>query len=199
MRKHNTRSGQMPGMRVSATSGPYGMHGGPHYVGDLCYVLNDDVWKELCAMIHTGDKTGTFGKFILSNGRELVLFDMPMGDGLYKDFAERTYSVDSGTIGITTTLGLEEEYGTQACHSPYVGELWDAKLKRLGNIIQYEEMFMCMTGSMDDSIRGKAIDVMVLGDQVVIELSKEEDCLDYMSDMSDDAIEAIFGTQSDGI
>ena len=146
-----------------------------------------------------GDKTGTFGKFILSNGRELVLFDMPMGDGLYKDFAERTYSVDSGTIGITTTLGLEEEYWTQDCHSPFVGELWDAKLKRLGNIVQYEEMFMCMTGSMDDSIRGKAIDVMVLGDQVVIELSKEEDCLDYMSDMSDDAIEAIFGTQSDGI
>ena len=178
MRKHNTRSGQIPGMRVSAQLGPFGMQAGTHFVGDLCYVLNEDVWKELCAMMFARDKTtGTSGKFTLSNGREVVLFSTPMGDGLYNDSADRMYCVDSGTIGITTTDGLKEEYGTQVWHGPYVGELWDSMLKRLGNIIQYEENFVCMTGSMDGSIRGKAVDVMVFGDHVVIELSDEDDDL----------------------
>jgi hypothetical protein len=177
MRSHDTRSGQIPGMLGSAKLGPFGMQAGTHFVGDLCYVLNDHVWKELCAMMFAIDKiNGTYGKFTLSNGREVVLFNMPMGDGFYKDSADRTYCVDSGTIGITTNENLKEEYGTQVCNGP-VGEVWDSRLKRLGNIIQYDENFMCMTGSIDGSIRKKAVDVMVLGDHVVIELSDEDEDL----------------------
>ena len=80
-----------------------------YYVGDLCYVLDNDVWNEVCNQ--TPFDNSTF-EFELSDGRKYLLFSTAYGDGTYNDNEGNPYSVDSGTIGaikvddIVDTKGL---------------------------------------------------------------------------------------------
>ena len=67
-----------------------------YFVGDLCYVLHDDVWNEVCNQ--TPFDNSTF-EFELSDGRKYLLFSTEYGDGTYNDQYGNPYSVDSGTIG----------------------------------------------------------------------------------------------------
>lgn len=74
------------------------MPAGRYYIGDLCYVLRDEVWDEVCRLtISSG--TCLEGKFTLSDGRDFVMLGTKWGDGTYNDFMGRRYFVDSGTIG----------------------------------------------------------------------------------------------------
>jgi hypothetical protein len=135
----------------SIEMGPYKMSAGTYYVGDLCYVLNDKAWKEVFELSKTREaefaaqgktaesKYASEGKFTLSDGREVVLFHMPDGDGCYTDSKGRGYSVDSGTIGMTMADGLEEAFD--------IDDSMDAKLlkrvKGLGHLIKYKTKFSC--------------------------------------------------------
>ena len=70
-----------------------------YYVGDLCYVMHDE-WDEICNLAFGRD--GMEGKHQLADGRTFAIYGTAYGDGTYFDSSDldRTYSVDSGTVGI---------------------------------------------------------------------------------------------------
>ena len=70
-----------------------------YYVGDLCYVMHDE-WGEICDLAFERD--GVEGKHQLADGRKFAIYGTAHGDGTYFDSydLDRTYSVDSGTVGI---------------------------------------------------------------------------------------------------
>lgn len=73
------------------------MKAGNYWVGDLCYVL-DDEWDEVCALTIEENECLT-GEFELSDGRRFAMYQTMYGDGTYSDQFGNKYSVDSGTIG----------------------------------------------------------------------------------------------------
>lgn len=78
------------------------MPAGKYYVGDLCYVMTDEEWEQLCTL--TAPRMGTWGKstqgeFELADGRKFTCYDTKWGDGTYYDDIGHTYSVDAGLIG----------------------------------------------------------------------------------------------------
>jgi hypothetical protein len=74
------------------------MQAGKYYVGDLCYVLDDDEWDQVCSIIIQGNKV-IDGEFVLEDGREFAIYSTAYGDGEYNDYYGNSYSVDSGSIG----------------------------------------------------------------------------------------------------
>lgn len=62
-----------------------------YYVGDLCYVLTDSEWDQVCA----GDLDGL--NYI--GDRPYSIFRTEHGDGIYAGNDDAAYCVDSGTIG----------------------------------------------------------------------------------------------------
>jgi len=74
------------------------MQAGKYYVGDLCYVMDDDEWDEVCSIIIQGNKV-IDGEFVLKDGREFAIYSTAYGDGEYNDYYGNSYSVDSGSIG----------------------------------------------------------------------------------------------------
>jgi len=78
------------------------MPAGKYYIGDLCYVMTDEEWGQVCAL--TAPKMGTWGKstqgeFELADGRRFACYDTKWGDGTYYDELGHSYSVDAGIIG----------------------------------------------------------------------------------------------------
>lgn len=74
------------------------MPAGRYYVGDLCYVMEDDEWNEFCS-ITIRDGNCLDGEFVMSDGRRFATYGTRWGDGGYQDQAGRMYSVDAGLIG----------------------------------------------------------------------------------------------------
>lgn len=76
------------------------MPAGSYYIGDLCYVLNDN-WDEVCSLFFEGrtDHGCNQGGFTLKDGRNFVCFNTAWGDGSYEDNYGRQYGVDAGCIG----------------------------------------------------------------------------------------------------
>ena len=74
------------------------MQAGKYYIGDLCYVMADDEWKEICSIIIQGNRV-VDGEFELKDGRKFAIYSTKWGDGLYDDHYGHSYSVDSGSIG----------------------------------------------------------------------------------------------------
>jgi hypothetical protein len=143
------------------------MKPGEYYVGDLCYVLGKDAWKELQTLSEAKENTyGNQGNFRLANGRVLVIFNLA-NDGLYPDEQGHTFSVDSGTIGMTLTAGLETEYGEEDKK-----EDWDSEMNRLGAIIDYESSFSCMSINFDHPSVG-SVSVLNFGEKVSVNTTDE--------------------------
>ena len=67
-----------------------------YYVGDLCYVLDNSDWNEVCDLTPFDNSEMAFE---LSDGRQFWLGSTAYGDGTYNDDEGRPYSVDSGTLG----------------------------------------------------------------------------------------------------
>lgn len=65
---------------------------GTYYIGDLCYILNDE-WDEVCEAQSPEEPTK------LKDGRIFAMYGTAWGDGVYEDKEGREYWVDSGTIG----------------------------------------------------------------------------------------------------
>lgn len=76
------------------------MQAGYYYVGDLCYVLNDE-WDEACELFFQGrdDHGCNEGEFTLKDGRRFASFNTMYGDGCYEDQYGNEYGVDAGLIG----------------------------------------------------------------------------------------------------
>jgi len=74
------------------------MPAGKYYVGDLCYVMDNDEWHQVCACTIQGEKI-VDGEFELDDGRRFAIYGTAYGDGEYYDQYGHTYSVDAGSIG----------------------------------------------------------------------------------------------------
>jgi len=83
------------------------MPAGSYYVGDLCYVMSNEEWDEVCSLTIIDNKC-IEGEFTLKDGRRFAMYGTEWGDGVYRDFAGNEYSVDSGTIGCIKWQDIKE-------------------------------------------------------------------------------------------
>jgi hypothetical protein len=74
------------------------MPAGKYYIGDLCYVMDDAEWLEVCDLTIRGSRV-IDGEFQLKDGRKFAMYGTAYGDGTYHDHYGFSYSVDSGSIG----------------------------------------------------------------------------------------------------
>lgn len=87
---------------------------GAYYIGDPCYVYNnehpqaDSLWREFCDKFYELEKKAS--AVINVDGADFFVGDTSYGDGTYIDNYGREYGVDSGTIGITLAEIKEKEY-----------------------------------------------------------------------------------------
>lgn len=90
------------------------MPAGKYYVGDLCYVMTDEQWDEVCKLMFPYPDSGpnfnkaVHGFFRLNDGTEFCIYGTAYGDGVYVDGHGREYYVDSGTLGCVNTKRLKK-------------------------------------------------------------------------------------------
>lgn len=88
------------------------MPAGTYYVGDLCYIL-DNEWDEVCRLTIQGNDC-LEGEFVLRDGRKFAMYGTAWGDGEYLDQLGRSYAVDSGTLGcVQVPEGTKAPWGGQ--------------------------------------------------------------------------------------
>jgi hypothetical protein len=107
------------------------MPAGKYYIGDLCYVMTDEEWEQLCTL--TAPRMGTWGKstqgeFELADGRRFACYDTKWGDGAYYDEIGHSYSVDAGLIGCILVSDIK-------------ANKYD-NLLDLGAIVEFDEPFV---------------------------------------------------------
>lgn len=103
------------------------MQAGKYYVGDLCYVMSNDEWDQVCSIIIQGNKV-IDGEFKLKDDRKFAIYSTAYGDGLYNDYYANEYSVDSGSIGCIKVEDIK-------------AEKYD-DIERLGAIVEFETDFV---------------------------------------------------------
>ena len=104
------------------------MQAGKYYVGDLCYVMDDDEWDQVCECIIQGKKV-VDGEFELDDGRKFAIYSTAWGDGVYNDYYGNSYSVDAGSIGCIKVEDIRD-----------VKNKMDIEL--LGAIVEFETDFV---------------------------------------------------------
>lgn len=97
---------------------------GDYYIGDLCYVLDND-WDEVCDITIKGNAC-LDGLFTLADGRKFGLWRTAHGDGMYEDTAGCDYPVDSGSIGIIAVKDIADDEKTGV---------------RFGEIVEFDQTF----------------------------------------------------------
>jgi len=89
------------------------MKAGRYYIGDLCYILDEKDWENVCDMIYPNFNDEELyrlntielgGRFTLKSGKIISLYGTEHGDGTYhiknmKDNNIGKLHVDSGTLG----------------------------------------------------------------------------------------------------
>lgn len=137
------------------------MEAGRYYVGDLCYVIKNELWSNVCMAFWDTGRDG--GQFIVEGIGKFSMFSTMYGDGEYQG-SEGVYSVDSGTIGC---IRLDQEGLKQ--------HIDEKEMRDLGNIVDFPGAFMtdCEDG------------VMVFG-HITINTNDEEDEEYYWYDECDD-------------
>ena len=84
------------------------MPAGEYYIGDLCYVMDDEEWDEFCSITIDGMKC-IDGEFSLKDGRRFATYGTAYGDGVYHDQYGHSYAVDAGLIGCILTKDIKAE------------------------------------------------------------------------------------------
>lgn len=94
---------------------------GEYYIGDICYVLSDDVYHDFWGRQHSfNDGSFTVPKSKLS----FATVSTDHGDGTYKDQYGMIYPVDAGNIGIVPIeLCSKTEGLNEGRVSDFVGEV----------------------------------------------------------------------------
>ena len=83
------------------------MPAGRYYVGDLCYVMSDEEWKQFCNITIKGERV-LDGEFEMPDGRKFATYGTSWGDGTYYDQYGHTFSVDAGLIGCILESDIKE-------------------------------------------------------------------------------------------
>ena len=102
------------------------MEAGKYYVGDLCYVFDDEDWQDVCELIIKGNDC-LQGEFNLPDGRRFAIFNTAWGDGEYEDQNGHKYCVDAGSIGCVMLRDVSSERYENLCE--------------LGRIVEFKEKF----------------------------------------------------------
>ena len=110
------------------------MKAGRYYVGDLCYVMNDEEWDKVTSLLFDANCYLT-GEFNLPDGTRFASYFTAYGDGTYRDQHGRSYSVDSGTIGC---IHVEDIKTNKYEH-----------IEELGNFIEFDQPFV---SGMEDGL-----------------------------------------------
>ena len=84
------------------------MKAGQYYVGDLCYVIEEEAWREVCAVTWDGHSVKN-GEFTLKDGTQFAIQSTQWGDGFYRDQDGYQYPVDSGSIGCVLLTDIKKE------------------------------------------------------------------------------------------
>jgi hypothetical protein len=86
---------------------------GKYYIGDLCYVLGDDVYDTIF-----GGLGGYDSGLYQEKGTDRFFFvdGTAYGDGLYHDSTGREYGVDAGIIGICPASLMDKDDGGGQMH-----------------------------------------------------------------------------------
>lgn len=118
------------------------MPAGRYYIGDLCYVMTDEEWKECCNLFFAGrdDHGVNDGEFTLKDGRRFASYSTAYGDGTYYDQYGHSYSVDAGLIGCI----LESDIRAEKYEN----------LLDLGNIVDMNTPFVTSGGRYDKESDG---------------------------------------------
>ena len=75
------------------------MQAGKYYVGDLCYVLPQDIYDTEFIPIYCNRMSVRIGEWNLASGPKIAVYSTAYGDGTYRDKEGRSYLVDAGLIG----------------------------------------------------------------------------------------------------
>lgn len=115
------------------------MQSGKYYVGDLCYVMDSDEWRQVCDITIQGSKM-LEGEFELKDGRKFAMYSTAYGDGEYYDHYGQSYSVDSGTIGCIKVEDIKTEKYDD--------------IERLGAIVEFKIDFVTSGSRGSDNWHG---------------------------------------------
>jgi hypothetical protein len=131
------------------------MPAGTYYVGDLCYVLNDE-WSDFCDRTIV-DGRCLNGEIVLSNGVRVASYQTAYGDGLYNDADGKRYAVDAGLIGCVKVEDCDI-----------------SNIRDLGHIVVFDTFFR--TGVTQDGMIwfGDKVEICT-GDAVADYFDNEED------------------------
>lgn len=106
---------------------------GTYYIGDLCYVINDDsMWRKMGDAMFPGGivKDG----LIDVEGYQMISFSTMYGDGTYTDNHGNEYPVDACMIGLISVQDIEKING-----GPVDMEF--------GNVATFEKDFICKSSN----------------------------------------------------
>lgn len=137
------------------------MPAGVYYVGDLCYVMDDDEWDDFCLLTIQGTNC-LDGEFTMPDGRKFATFGTKWGDGEYYDQFGNTYGVDAGLIGCIKLSDIKANKNSD--------------IERLGAVHTFPEAFTTYGGDNDREWNGK----IRIG-HVVIDTDPDVNC-DYAED-----------------
>lgn len=118
-----------------------------YFVGDLCYVLDDNDWQTFCAVLDTreemldgvaeaeaNDDCYDCENFLVpdefsfgedGSGRPFAAFSTKYGDGCYLGSDGNRYAVDSGTIGCIKVSDIRDTAKLQNALEQGLGHLHD--------------------------------------------------------------------------
>ena len=136
------------------------MPAGKYYIGDLCYVMADEEWLDICDITIQGTRV-IDGEFQLKDGRRFAMYSTAYGDGVYYDEYGHSYSVDSGSIGCILLDDIK-----------YVDN-FDQFLD-VGAILEFDEDFVTVGGRGESDWEG-----MIQFGHVVIETTPSYEEEDY--------------------
>jgi hypothetical protein len=83
---------------------------GKYYIGDPCYVFNDETWDTL---IEKHWDSMRHGEIFELNGQQLWMHSTKFGDGVYDDQNGTEYGVDAGLLGIVPIALIEDPAGEE--------------------------------------------------------------------------------------
>jgi len=119
---------------VSSPKEEFLMPADTYYVGDLCYVFDDEEWScfldDAMAQRTKGQHWSslTEGAFHVDDDKYVWYHGTEYGDGSYSDQKGNLYSVDSGTIGVIPVNLITKD-------------LNEDEIKRLGNVVEFSDNF----------------------------------------------------------
>lgn len=74
------------------------MPAGTYYIGDLCYVMDNDEWAQFCTLT-IQDENCVSGEFAMPDGRRFASYTTAHGDGTYRSNIGSRHCVDAGLLG----------------------------------------------------------------------------------------------------